>query len=449
MDERTTQLISDPPLPLLIKMAAPNSIAFIIQAGVSMTEVWFIGRLGTASLAAIALVFPLLMLIQTMSFGAMGGAMAAAVARSLGASDTERAERLIWHALVLSTLGALTFLTTFLLLGKPLLVLLGGSGDILTMATRYCLILFSGGVFIWLMGCLSAIFRGMGNMNFPALMMITNAFIQVPMSAVLVLGAFDFEGFGVVGAAISAVISSALISLIMLGKLLFGQTLIRIKKSRAKFSKDLFDDILRVFKPAALSPLLSVLTILSLTALVGRHSEEALAGYGIGSRIEFLIIPLVFGLGAAMTSLVGMSIGAKNIQRAQRIGWTGGLAAGLLAGFVGGVLALLPEYWIPVFTDNPLVYEAAQDYIQIVGPAYLFFGLGLSLYFASQGAGAMRWPIIATFVRFLIAVGGAAILANFADVGLKGIFYASAAGMTVYGCMIAGSLKLGAWRQSD
>ncbi|MFN3236047.1 MAG: MATE family efflux transporter [Pseudomonadales bacterium] len=113
MDDRTRELITAPPLPLLAKMATPNSVAFFIQACVSMTEVWFIGQLGTVSLAAIALAFPLLMLTQMMSGGAMGGAVAAAIARSLGAGDIERAEMLIWHTLALAALGALSFLTCF------------------------------------------------------------------------------------------------------------------------------------------------------------------------------------------------------------------------------------------------------------------------------------------------------------------------------------------------
>ena len=449
MDKRTQELISAPPLPLLISMATPNSVAFLIQSGVSLAEVWFIGQLGTGSLAAIALVFPLLMLTQTMSAGAMGGAVASAIARALGASDKDRAERLIWHSLMLSTIGAIIFLITYLLLGRSLLIWLGGSGEVLEKSTDYCVILFSGGIFIWLTGTINAIFRGMGNMRFPAMMMIASAMIQVPVSGILILGAFDFPGLGVAGAAISAVITSTMVSTVMLARLRFSQSLINIKKSHASFSKALFNDILAVFKPASLSPLLSVMTILSLTALVGRFGEHALAGYGIGSRIEFLIIPLVFGLGAAMTSLVGMSVGAKDIQRAEHIGWTGGITAGILAGALGCSLALLPAYWIPVFTNSELVFQAARAYIQIVGPAYLFFGLGLSLYFASQGAGTMRWPVIATFIRFAVAVGGATLLSVYAGLGLEGIFYASAAGMAVYGCMIAGSIKLGAWRRSE
>lgn len=447
MDARTSELVSAPPLPLLLKMATPNSIAFFVQGCVSMAEVWFVGQLGIVSLAAIALVFPLLMLTQTMSGGAMGGAVAAAIARAVGGGLTERAENMIWHALILAVVGALSFLLAFGLAGRSFLAFLGGSGEVLQQATAYILILFSGGVFIWLLGIVSAVFRGMGNMGFPAMMMIVNACIQVPLSGVLILGAFGAPRLGITGAAVSAVASAAIVSALMLVHLSRGSNSIRLRISSFALDRSLFHDLLQVFLPASLSPLLTVATVLSLTAIVGRFGETALAGFGIGSRVEFLIIPLVFGLGASMTSLVGMSIGAGKVDRAESIGWTGGSAAFLLSGLVGVMLAVFPQTWIPLFSDNAEVFDAARQYIQIVGPCYAFFGLGLSLYFASQGANAMAWPVLSTIARIVVAVGGAMLLAFGFDMGLSGVFYAAAMGMVLFGFIMAVALKLGAWRK--
>ena len=448
METKTKQLLSDPPLPLLLKMATPNSIAFFIQSGVSMTEVWFIGQLGTTSLAAIALVFPLLMLMQTTAAGALGGAVTSVIARSLGAGSTARAERVVWHALTLAVAGTLFFLITFLAAGEFFLSFLGGSDETLQQATNYCLVLFSGGLFLWLVGVVSAIYRGMGNMHFPASMMIVSALIQIPLSGVLVLGAFGVPSLGIVGAAVSAVTAGFVISCIMLIRLALGNYPVKLNFSQCQLSRKLFQDLMKVFLPASLSPLVTAITIVSLTAIVGRFGEHALAGYGIGSRIEFLMIPLVFGIGASMTSLVGMSIGAGNVARAERIGWVGGSTACLLSGAAGIVLALIPEIWIPLFSKNPDVIDSATQYIQIVGPCYAFLGLGLSLYFASQGAGRMFWPVVAILARFIIAVGGAIMLASALDFGLAGVYYATATGMVVFGCTIAGSIWLGSWRES-
>ena len=195
--------------------------------------------------------------------------------------------------------------------------------------------------------------------------------------------------------------------------------------------------------------LLTVGTILVLTGLVGTFGTEALAGYGIGSRVEFLMIPLIFGIGTAMTSIVGANIGASNIERAERVGIYGGSTAGVVSILIGLTLALFPDLWIHYFTDDPKAYEITKKYIQIVGPFYAFQGIGLSLYFASQGANAMIWPTIATIARFIIASVGGSISIYVLGFGIESIFLSSAIAMMIFGIMIFISLKRGAWRKDS
>ena len=448
MDNRTQEFLTRPIIPLLIRMSAPNTIAFFIQSLVVLTEVWFISRLGTNSLAAVALAFPLLMITQTMSGGALGGAITSAIARSMGADDIEKAERLIWHSIIISLGGAISFLILFLLFGKQLLFLLGGRGEILQESYAYCSILFFGGILLWLSGSLSAVIRGMGNMHFPATLMVITSSIQVMLSGGFILGWFGFPKLGVPGAAVAVLISSALMVTVILLKLRSKSIPASLRKERFQLKKFLFDNIFEVAIPASLSPLLVVGTILVLTGLVGRFGTEALAGYGIGSRVEFLMIPLIFGIGSAMTSIVGANIGALNIDRAEKVGILGGSTAGFVSILIGLTLAAFPEAWIQFFTDDIKAFEVTKKYIQIVGPFYIFQGIGLSLYFASQGANAMKWPTIATIARFIIACAGGGISVYWLDLGIESIFISSSAAMAIFGLMIFISIKKGAWRKN-
>lgn len=448
MENRTQEFLTKPIIPLLIRMSAPNTIAFFIQSLVVLTEVWFISRLGTNSLAAVALAFPLLMITQTMSGGALGGAITSAIARSMGADDIEKAERLIWHSIIISLGGAISFLILFLLFGKQLLFLLGGRGEILQESYAYCSILFFGGILLWLSGSLSAVLRGMGNMRFPATLMVITSSIQVILSGGFILGWFGFPKLGVPGAAVAVLISSALMVTVILFKLRSKSIPASLRKERFQLRKILFDNIFEVAIPASLSPLLVVGTILVLTGLVGRFGTEALAGYGIGSRVEFLMIPLIFGIGTAMTSIVGANIGALNIDRAEKVGILGGSTAGFVSILIGLTLAVFPEAWIQFFTDDIKAFDVTKKYIQIVGPFYIFQGIGLSLYFASQGANAMKWPTIATIARFIIACAGGGISVYWLDLGIESIFISSSAAMAIFGLMIFISIKKGAWRKN-
>ena len=446
MDNRTQEFLSKPIVPLLIRMSAPNTVAFFVQSLVVLTEVWFISKLGTDSLAAVALAFPLLMITQTMSGGALGGAITSAVARSMGANDIDRVEKLIWHSVVISLGGALIFLILFLFFGNQLLFLLGGRGEILQESYAYCSVLFFGGALLWLSGSLSAVLRGMGNMRFPATLMVIASSFQVVLSGGFILGWFGFPKLGVPGAAVAVLITSAIMVTVILIKLQSNSVPASLKKEKFQLSKSLFDNIFEVAIPASVSPLLTVGTILVLTGLVGTFGTEALAGYGIGSRVEFLMIPLIFGIGTAMTSIVGANIGAKEIIRAEKVGIYGGSTAGIVSVFIGLTLALFPESWIQFFTNDPKAFEVTKRYIQLVGPFYIFQGVGLSLYFASQGANAMKWPTIATIIRFLVASIGGAISVYWLGLGIESIFISSSVAMTIFGIMIFVSIKRGAWR---
>ena len=314
----------------------------------------------------------------------------------------------MWHGLALAVLGPIVLLIAFLISGKFFLSLLGGTGEILDLAFAYSAMLFGGSVTIWLMGVASSIFRGLGDMKYPARMMIVGSLLQVPLSGALVLGYFGAPKLGLFGAAVSVTVTwphsrcdplasreSNLPANLRLSSLKFQVSLPGHRTCRT---------------PASLSPITTVTTILVLTGLVGQFGEEALAGYGIGSRIEFLMSSLIFGIGATMTSLVGMSIGARDADRAEEIGWTGAGMSFVLGGGIGTLLAVFPHLWIPIFTDDAMVYETAKGFIQIVGPCLAIHGVGWAIYFASQGAGAMRGPLVALIARPVVAIGTAFFL---------------------------------------
>ena len=448
MDKRTEQFLKDPIFPLLIKMSAPNTVAFLINAVVVLAEFWFISQLGITPLAAVTLAFPAIMLTQQMAFGALGGAVTSSIARSLGAADKPRAEKLLWHSLYISCFGALAFLIIFFIFGEPLLRILGGTGALLEESLAYCFVYLLGAIVVWLSGSLTAAFRGMGDMQFPAVLTVICAGIQVFFSAGFILGSFGLPKLGLVGSAWSMIVTSGFMALITLIKISSPSSPVRLKLKRLTIERELFEDIFSVALPASLSPIMTVATVLLLTGLIGQFGTSAIAGYGIGSRVEFLLIPIVFGIGTAMTAMVGTNIGAKNIERAEKIGMVGATTAGLLSAVIGLALALTPNLWIGIFTSDPETLLVTKQYIQILGVCYVFQGYGLSLYFASQGANAMKWPIIITAIRLIVFSVLALVAVYWLSYGLVSIFYASAIAMVIFGILMVISLKMGAWRNN-
>src|SRR6478736_755413 len=172
-------LLDGPILRTLLWLAWPNIIALSAGTCVVIAETSYIGRLGTASLAAMALVFPFVILTMTMSGGAMGGGVSSAISRALGAGDRDRANALAAHALVIGACFGLTFTLVMLIFGPALLKLLGGQGEVLARAIGYVQIFFGGALLPWLMNTLAAILRGTGNMKLPSLIVLNSAICQI------------------------------------------------------------------------------------------------------------------------------------------------------------------------------------------------------------------------------------------------------------------------------
>jgi len=441
----TQQLLDGPIVPTLLRLAAPNVVVIAVQAVVSAAEAMYVGWLGAEALAGVALVFPLIMLMQTMSAGGMGGGVASAVARAVGAGRRPEAEALAWHAGVIALVMGAVFTLGFLWGGPALYAAMGGTGNVLTVAVAYSRIVFSGAIAFWLFNLLAAVVRGTGNMRLPALVVLGGAVITLTVSPALILGWGPFPRLGVAGAAWAMVAYYGLGTLVLLAHLASGRGLVRLSLDRLRLRTRLFWDILRVGAPGALNTIQTNLTVVMLTGLVGPFGSLALAGYGVGARLEYLQIPLVFGLGSALVTMVGTNIGAGQHARARRIMWSGAAVATVLTGSIGLIAALAPDLWLGLFSQDPDVLAAGRTYLRIVGPAYGFFGLGLSLYFASQGLGRLGWPLIAGFARLSVATVGGWIVVHRFGGELPGLFAIITLALVVFGTTVAVAL----WRRSS
>jgi putative MATE family efflux protein len=406
----------------------------------------FVGWLGSDALAGVALVFPLVMLMQTMSAGGMGGGVASAVARALGAGRRADANALVAHACVIALVMAGCF-TLLLELGGPALYhVMGGRGEALDAAVRYSRVLFGGALAYWLFNTLGSVVRGTGNMALPASVMVASSVLYIALSPALILGWGPLPRVGIAGAAAASVASFSAGSLALLAFLFSRRSLVRPTLRGLRLRRALFRDILSVGAPGALNTIFTNLTIVVLTSLVGPFGGAALAGYGLGARLEYLQIPIVFGLGSALVTMVGTSVGAGDRERALRVAWTGTAMAAGVTGTIGILAALFPHAWLGLFTTDPDVLAAGSRYLRTVGPFYGFFGAGLSLYFASQGAGRLFWPLLASFARLVIAGVGGWLTTQWLGGSLTALFAAMAVALMTFGMMNVAAVRLGAWR---
>lgn len=444
MNPRTRALLEAPILPTLLRLGAPNVAVMLAQASVGLIETWFVGKLGTDALAGMALVFPLVMLMQTTSAGAMGGGIASAIARALGARRTDDAHALVLHAAVVALGFGLLFSVVLLGFGRWIYTRMGGSGGALDAALAYSNAVFAGAVLVWLFNALAAVIRGTGNMAVPALVTVLGVPLLVPLSALLIFGWGPLPGLGIVGGALALLLYYAVGSIVLVAYLRSPRSLLRPAVRGTRLRWPLFADILRVGLAGSVSTVATNLSVAVVVALVGAFGSAAIAGYGTASRLEYLLIPLVFGLGAPLVAMVGTCIGAGQRERAMRAAWVGAALCFAMAEAIGLWAAAFPHAWLRLFSDDPAMLDAGTQYLRSVGPLYGFFGLGLVLYFASQGAGRLKWPVLSNLLRLAVAaLGGWAVLR--AGGTLTQVFLVQGAAMVVYGAVNAGAIAAGAW----
>jgi putative MATE family efflux protein len=375
----------------------------------------------------------------------MGGGISSAIARALGAGRRDTADQLVLHAVIINVGLGLFFSVLVLLTGPALYRALGGSGASLDAALKYSNVVFAGTVLLWLMNALASVIRGTGNMLMPALVICVGVVVLVPLSPCLIFGIGPFPALGVAGGGTALVLFYAAGTVVLLWYVLAGRSVVRFRMTALRWP--LFRDILRVGALAAVTSVQTNVTIGISTALVGHwFGADGVAGYGTGARLEYLLVPLVFGLGAPLVAMVGTNIGAGQMKRALRVAMTGGAVAFVLAEAVGVAAAIWPEAWLGLFGSDPAMLQIGSAYLRAVGPFYGFFGLGLALYFASQGAGTMIWPLLAGGLRLLVAAGGGWLALRLTG-SLWGLFAALAFGLVIYGLGIAVPIVCGSWKR--
>jgi putative MATE family efflux protein len=440
-------MLQGPMLPTLLRLATPNVLGLFANTIIIGFDGYIVGRLGADALAGVAVVLPLAMLMLQMSAGGLGGSTTAAVARALGAGDAQHATRLARHALLLGLAASLLF--TLVASGPALYAALGARDAVLAQAARYAAVLFAGAAAVWCVNVLAGIARGTGDMGAAAVALIATTAIHLTLCPILVFGAGPIPPLGVAGAAASTVACNALSAIGLLAWLSRRSRPVRVLGGRWALQLATVQQILRLALPSALSPILSNASIALTTAYVAGFGSLAVAAYGIGARLEYILVPIAFGFGGALTTMVATNLGADQAARAKRVTWIGAALVWAATGLIGLAAALWPLAWMGVFTSDEEVKFAGALYLRIVGGAYGFFGLALALFFASQGAGRLTWPLIASTARLMVvAVGGWVAVRVIA--GPPGLLYmVVAASLVTMGVTVGAATYMSDWTSAQ
>jgi putative MATE family efflux protein len=437
VDATRAAILAGPILPTLVKLALPTMVVLLAQTAVNIAEAYYVGYLGTDALAGVAMVFPVFMLMTMMSNGGIGSGVAASVARAVGAGRNDDADALVLHAIIIAIVFGAAFMLGTIRGGPMLYRALGGHSAALDAALQYSNYLFAGAIPVWIVNLQAAALRGSGNVKVPAMVTLIGALVLIPASPLLIFGFGPVPRFGIQGAGIAFAVYYCGAMLFLLRYMASERTGLTFKF--VPLQSRLFLDILKVGIPTAVNAVLSNLTVILVTAAVGLFGTTALAAYGIASRLDYVMIPILFGLCTAVLTMVGVNIGAAQNARARRITWISSAVGLMLTGSIGLAVAIVPSLWLHLFSHDPEVLRLGATYLRIVAPAYAALGFSFVVSFATQGAGHVFWPFIGSVTRILLAAGLGWIAVGYFGAGMTALASMVAASLVAYAaiCVIA------------
>lgn len=432
---RTRLLLEGPILPTLLRLAAPNLLNLFAFAGVVTFDGFFLGRIGTNALAGASLAFPWVMMVLQTTNSGMGVGVSSAVARALGAGRRDRADALVFHAFLLALVIASIFSALFLF-GAPFLFRwMGGQNEMLADALSYANVALGGAVGICVLNLLANAVRGTGNMSLPASVLVGCVLVHIALAPLLIFGVGPVPALGPAGAGWALVVPFSGGSILMIWYLRSRAT-VRLNVRGVTPRWELFADILKVGVPGLINTAITNLSVVLLTGIAGQMGRDTALGYAMGARLEYILQPVAFGFGTALVAMVGTNWGASQYHRAREIAWTGGMTVAAVCGTIGLIVALRPGLWIALFSNDANVALLGTLYLRIVGPAYVFFGLGLGLFFVMQGVGRGVVAMNANAVRMMTSAGCGLVAVYWLHLGAAGFFAAVASGFCIYAALL-------------
>ncbi len=422
--KKTSRLAEGPVGRHLIDMTVPVLFGIAMMMGQALIDAWFIGQVGVDALAAYSFGFPILMIVTSVAIG-LGAGTSSVVARALGANDRKRARRLSTDSLILSTILTAIICGIGILTIDPLFRLLGAPDDLLPMIRSFMTILYVGMPFIVVGMVGMASMRATGDTRLPGKLMVYGAVLNIVLDPILIFGLGPIPAMGLDGAAWAALLARGAIFVMTVYFLRKRSRLLSLSMPKKDVLVRSCRDVLHVGLPAAGTNIIVPFGATIVTAMIAQFGPEAVAGFGVASRIETMMLVVYYALSAIIGPFVGQNLAAGKEDRILRSLWLTTafcIVSGLvIALFLAALSGVLPGF----FSDDQRVIDVTQHFLWIVPISYGFYGMVMVMNAAFNGLGKPMPGVMVSVMRILIMYLPIALIAmQFFEV--DGIFAAYA-----------------------
>ena len=405
----------------LIRLTAPMILGIVSMIAFNLVDTYFVSQLGETQLAALTFTFPVIMLIFSLVQGIAIGATAL-IARSIGKNDRQKAARETTDSLLLAILLAGIFVILGLVFMKPLFRLMGATESIMPYVLEYMTIWFVAIMFVIVPFVGNSAIRSTGDANTPTIIMLLAVGLNAALDPILIFGYGVIPAMGLKGAAYATAISRIFTFIVAFYILMKREKLITLDWPGKAVVWNCWKAILYIGLPSGFSRMVNPIGMSIVTALIAGFGKEAVAAYGVGTRIEFLALAVYMALGASIGPFTGQNLGAFKFERIQK-GLNQSSVFSILWGLsMALIFSILADPIAGIFTDNESVREYVVWYLRIIPLGFGFQGINMIV---NANLNTMNKPIPASILlvghMFLIYIPLVYAGAQLYD--MKGIFF--------------------------
>jgi putative MATE family efflux protein len=428
---KRARLTEGPVSKAIFSLMLPMMLGMLAIVVNNVAGAFFVARVSMEQLAAISFTFPVSFIVGAIAMS-LGVGTSAVVSRLFGSGNREEVKRITGHAMMLGVICGVVVLTIGLNTIDPLFRLLGANEDILPLIHRYMRIYYWGGIFLVAPMIANSVLRASGDAKRPAMIMTTAAVLNIIIDPILIFGLFGFPRMEIEGAALGGVISNALTMCASAYFVMYREKLVDFHHLALDRLMDSWRRILHVGLPSLTSSLVAPITTAFITSQIATFGQEAVAGFGVASRLEALTLLAMMALSGAMTPFVGQNFGARRLDRVQD-GVKFAYRFSLMYGVgMAAVMLLFGGFITDLFGLEGKAKDTALLQMHIVPLSYLALGCGMTV---NGALNALGKPMAAMWVSMsrTIAVYAplAWVLSQF--FGIIGIFIAAASANFISG----------------
>jgi putative MATE family efflux protein len=432
----------------VLLLAVPMVLEMALESLFALTDIFFVARIGADAVATVGLTESLLALVYALAMG-LGVGATAVVARRIGEKDPEAAAHAAVQAIALALIVSIVLGALGAWLAPGLLALMGASPGVIAVGTGYARVMLGGEAAIILLFVVNAIFRGAGDAAIAMRVLWLASGINIVLGPLLIFGVGPFPELGVTGAAVATTIGRATGTLVALAALVKPGGRIPVARRHLRLDVGVMAQIARLSSTAALQTVIGTASWIGLVRIISLFGSAALAGYTIGIRVVIFALLPAFGMSNAAATMVGQALGARDPERAERSVWIAGRYAAYFLGAIGLAFLAFATPIVRVFTADAAVVPYAVSCLRIIASGFVFYGYGMVLTQAFNGAGDTRTPTLINLgVFWLFEIPLAYVLSVTLGMGPRGSFWAVTIAFSTLAVVSALLFRRGRWKGS-